>query len=73
MNPNRVEMANAIMNDPSQYKICLVCGAIVDKNSDICSDCCAYRFDEDETNVANKALDLATKPQTALSHLDIIE
>ncbi len=71
--PDRREMANTIVNDPSSYKICLVCGAIVDRSASSCPDCYAYRFDADPERVANKALDLAARPQTAVSHLDLCE
>ncbi len=71
--PDRREMANTVMNDPASYKLCLVCGAIVDRSADTCPDCYAYRFDESSEHVANKALDLAARPQTAVSHLDSVE
>lgn len=66
-------MANAVLKDLSAYKVCAVCGAIVDRSSETCPDCLAYRFIEDENAVSDKALDLAVKPQTALSHLDLEE
>ncbi len=71
--PDRREMANTIVNDPASYKLCLVCGAIVDRAAMTCPDCSAYRFDDDAERVANKALDLAARPQTAVSHLDPVE
>jgi len=69
--PDRKEMASAITSDPGSYKICMVCGSIVDKSAETCPDCFAYRFDNEEQHVVNAALDLATKPQTAVSHLDL--
>ena len=66
------EMATTIANDPTSYKLCTVCGAIVDKTADTCPDCYAYRFDENSEAVANAALDLAIKPKTAVSHLDLM-
>ncbi len=71
--PDRREMANTIVNDPASYKLCCVCGAVVDRSAASCPDCYAYRFDEDPEHVANKALDLAARPQTAVSHLDSVE
>lgn len=71
MTSDRKEMANTIVNDPHSYKICVVCGAIVDRAVDSCPDCLAYRFDEDATHVADHALDMAVRPQTAVSHLDL--
>lgn len=73
MKQDRREMANTVMNDPSSYKVCTVCGGVVDKTADICPDCCAYRFDTDSAHVSNVALDLATLPQTAVSHLDLLD
>ncbi len=67
------EIATTVSNDPTGYKLCTVCGAIVDKNADSCPDCAAYRFDEDSEHVANAALDLGAKGSTAISHLDIME
>lgn len=66
------EMATTIANDPTSYKLCTVCGAIVDKTADTCPDCYAYRFDENSEAVSNAALDLAIKPKTAVSHLDLM-
>lgn len=64
------EIAGTVMNDPGSYKLCTVCGSIVDKTAGICPDCYAYRFDTDPGHVADAALDLATKPRQAFSHLD---
>ena len=71
MTPDRKEMANTIVNDPTSYKVCMVCGAIVDKAVDSCPDCLAYRFDDNAAHVADQALDMAVRPQTAVSHLDM--
>ncbi len=73
MKQDRREMAHTVMNDSSAYKLCTVCGGIVDRSADICPDCYAYRFDVDSDHVSNAALDLATKPQTAVSHLDLLD
>lgn len=67
----RIELVRSITGDPSHYKLCLVCGAIVDKDAACCPDCYAYRFDDDEEKVSNAALDLATERVTAVSHLDL--
>ncbi len=72
MKPDRKEIATSITNDPTAYKLCLVCGAIVDKTVDSCPDCYAYRFDADTEAVTNAALDLAVKPRHAVSHLDMM-
>ena len=67
------EIATTVVNDPANYKLCEVCGAIVDKASPTCPDCLAYRFDADPGHVADRALDLAAKPQNAVSHHDTLE
>lgn len=68
--PNRKEMANTVINDPQSYKVCLVCHAIVDRDVVSCPDCYAYRFISDPQSVADQAIDLGAKEQTAVSHLD---
>lgn len=72
MRADRREIATTIANDPTNYKLCCVCGAIVDKSAPSCPDCYAYRFDADATHVADAALDLAVKPRTAVSHFDLM-
>ncbi len=67
------EIATTVVNDPTNYKLCMVCGAIVDKASPTCPDCLAYRFDDNPATVADRALDLAAKPQNAVSHHDTLE
>ncbi len=67
------EIATTVANDPTGYKLCEVCGAIVDKNADSCPDCSAYRFDENPERVANAALDLGACGSAAVSHLDTMD
>lgn len=67
------EIATTVVNDPASYKICLVCGALVDKNDAVCPDCMAYRFDTDVEHIASRALDLGRKAPAAVSHLDTAE
>ena len=67
------EIDTTVVNDPTSYKLCMVCGAIVDKSSPTCPDCLAYRFDSNPSAVADRALDIASKPQNAVSHHDILE
>lgn len=71
MKPDRKEIASSVLKNPSSYKVCAVCGSIVDRAVEICPDCFAYRFIEDEQVVSDQALDLAVQPQTAVSHLDL--
>ncbi|MBQ3525025.1 MAG: hypothetical protein IJA63_02020 [Akkermansia sp.] len=71
MKSDRKEMAITIANDPTAYKLCTVCGAIVDKEAHTCPDCYAYRFDDNANAVTNAAMDLAIKEPTAVSHLDL--
>lgn len=71
MSNNYKEMANTILQDPRSYKVCAVCGAIVDKGVDVCPDCYAYRFINDPAVVSDKAIDLGALPHTAVGHLDL--
>lgn len=72
MKPARREIATTVANDPASYKLCAVCGAIVDREVGSCPDCYAYRFDMDVSHVADAALDLAVLPQMAVSHFDLM-
>jgi RNA polymerase subunit RPABC4/transcription elongation factor Spt4 len=67
------EIATTVVNDPTNYKVCEVCEAIVDKASPTCPECLAYRFDTDPSRVADRALDMASRPQHAVSHHDTLE
>jgi hypothetical protein len=72
MKPERREIATTIANDPTNYKLCAVCGAIIARDAASCPDCYAYRFDTDTTHVQDAALDMAIKPQTAVRHFDLM-
>lgn len=71
MKQDRKEIANTVLQDPSSYKVCAVCGAIVDREVGTCPDCYAYRFICDPAVVSDKAIDLAALPRTAIGHLDL--
>lgn len=73
MQSNHKEIATTVANDPGSYKLCLVCGALVDKAAAVCPDCMAYRFDTDAEHVLNAALDLGKAPSPAVTHLDVWE
>ncbi|MBR2314601.1 MAG: hypothetical protein IKA55_07070 [Akkermansia sp.] len=67
------EIATTVVNDPTNYKVCEVCGAVVDKASPTCPDCQAYRFDSDPGHVSDRAVDMAAIPQHAVSRHDVLE
>lgn len=73
MRPDLKEIATTVAQDPTSYKLCLVCGAIVDKGAETCPDCMAYRFDEHPEHVSNRAIDLASRPRQAVTHLDKLD
>lgn len=52
-------LADAAGN-PKAYKVCHVCGCVVDKHAAECPHCSAYRFNEDSDFVSNTALDQAS-------------
>lgn len=70
MRPDYKEIATTVVHDPSAYKLCMVCGALVDKEADTCPDCMAYRFDENPEHVANRAIDIGSGNIRAVTHLD---
>ncbi|MDO4220704.1 MAG: hypothetical protein Q4C88_01105 [Akkermansia sp.] len=73
MQPDFKEIATTVANDPASYKLCAVCGAVVDRDAATCPDCTAYRFDTDPEHVLNRALDLGSKPRSSVTHLDTVE
>ncbi len=66
MEQDRKDLAQEIAEKPHQYKICEVCGAIVPRNEEICPECYAYRFNEDDQAISDHVLDLVSKPQQAV-------
>ncbi len=58
---------------PTDYKICLVCKSIIERQAPSCPDCYAYRFNESAEDVLNHALSMATQAKTAINLLDRYE
>lgn len=54
-------------SSPADYKVCLVCGNIAEYDVDECPHCCGYRFESNIDCVANRAIDQAAHPQTAVT------
>lgn len=52
---------------PSLYKVCTVCGNIVEMEASECIYCCAYRFETDAEFVSNTALDQATHTRSSVT------
>lgn len=71
MQQDRKEKASTIVNNPQAYKICLICGSIVDSMTPVCPDCGAYRFNDDPDDVMNQALTLASEPEKTISRFDL--
>ncbi len=71
MKPDRREIAHTIVDDPSFYKVCMVCGCVTDKESPLCPNCFAYRFNEDPQAVEDQALTLAANPEKVISRFDL--
>ena len=53
-------------HSPEGYKVCAVCGNIMESAATECPYCSAYRFEDDPEYVTNCALDLVTRPRTAV-------
>ncbi len=52
---------------PMNYKICLICKTIIEKQCSSCPDCYGYRFNESADDVLNHALTMATQAKTAIN------
>lgn len=59
-------LISAVRN-PKRYKLCAVCGNVVDNEADACVYCCAYRFVTEPDLVSNAALDQATHTRSAVT------
>lgn len=68
MKKDRKDIAQEILDQPHLFKICEVCGAVIPKGEDICPECYAYRFNEDEQAVSDRVIEIAGKPQRAVGH-----
>lgn len=71
MQQSRKEMATLIINDPSAFKVCEGCGSIVSRQTSICPNCNAYRFDTKEECVVEQAILLASREQRSVTPEDI--
>lgn len=67
------DILTAAIRTPARFKLCLVCGNVVDMEAGECTYCGAYRFDTDAERVSNAALDQATHKRTALTHTSAFE
>ena len=61
------DILSSAIRTPDRYKLCVVCGNVVDAAADECSYCCAYRFECDPERVSNAALDQATRTRSAVT------
>lgn len=60
------DLLTTAARSPEGYKVCMVCGNIVDTTANECPYCSAYRFEDDAEFVVNTALDLVTQPRTSV-------
>jgi len=64
----RAKRARRIARNPAQYKVCCGCDSIVAAKANLCPNCHAYRFEEDDHRVVAQAKALAQREQqTVLS------
>ena len=59
--------------NPTDFKVCALCGCIVEKTILECRYCDAYHFIEDEDYVSNVALDHACHHTSAILELEEVE
>lgn len=61
-------LLTSALQTPERFKLCVVCGNIVDAEAEECTYCGAYRFETDPDQVSNAALDQAAHKSNALTH-----
>lgn len=64
-------MATLIIKDPSAYKVCEGCGSIVSRQTVLCPNCNAYRFNNQDEYVVEQAILLASRKQISVTAEDI--
>ena len=67
MKQTHQELAAKVLNDPSGFKTCEGCGTVVERDVAMCPECKAYRFDETEEHVVERAILLASREQKTVS------
>lgn len=67
----RARRAQAIIANPSEYKVCEGCESIVRRRVANCPNCNGYRFDEDPQAVILQAKTLAARPQKTVRPEDL--
>lgn len=67
----RKEMANKIISNPHNFKICEGCDSIVDISVDTCPNCHAYRFNSSEEAVVQQAETLGSREKTSVTSEDL--
>lgn len=67
-----MKVLTSAVNTPEEYKLCVVCGNIVEKSIIECNYCSAYRFETDPEQVSNAALDLARHPNSSVTETECL-
>ena len=68
---SRQEQAARIIEQPELYKVCEVCGSVIPRKEIHCSNCKAYRFNEDPDEVCQQAALLAARQPRSISLDDL--
>lgn len=69
--PTRQEIARTIIDAPTHYKVCEVCGSVISSQSEICPNCNAYRFNSNPEFVVEQAITLASREQRSVAPGDL--
>ena len=68
---DRLERAEKIAAQPSNYKVCEGCDSIVTRRVATCPNCHGYRFDETPERVVGQAHELASRPRQSVTSSDL--
>ncbi len=71
VDPSRIEKAQTIIDNPTDFKVCESCGSIVGRCTEVCQNCNAYRFDENPEYVVEQAVLLASRAQRSVTPEDL--
>ncbi len=69
---DRAKRARRIIKNPNLYKVCFGCESIVASKVNICPNCHAYHFEENEDFVIHQARVLSTREQNSVVANDLL-
>lgn len=68
---DRQKMAQRIIENPADYKVCVPCGSIVTAKTSVCPNCHAYGFDATVERIIALAKLLASREASSVAPGDL--